>query len=91
MDEQDISNAICLYAADAKRIEPRHVEVELAFDDMRGFSAEAYYDSGKMSLTHREMIQAIRFWIDEVLEDDPNTAAIEIELDDAEGIVAHLR
>lgn len=91
IDEQDVTNAICLYVADEKHLEPRHVEVELAYDDQLGFSAEAFYERGRMSLSHHQMIQAIRFWIDETLQEDPSSAAIRLELDDAEGIVAHIR
>jgi len=88
MSEQDIINAICLHIADYHRIEPEAVEVELAYDDDEGFSAEAYYESRKQSLPSFQLIQAIRFWIEEVLKEDPIGAGIKLELDPDEGIIA---
>lgn len=90
MREQDIINAICLHIADYHRIEPAAVEVELAFDDDEGFSAEAYFEGRKQNLPSFQLIQAIRFWIEQVLQEDPIGAGIQLELDPDEGIIAYI-
>lgn len=90
MDEQDITNAICLHIAKQYSVNPEAVEVELAYDDDEGFSAEAYFDGKKQDLAELQMIQAIRLWIEVVLEEDPSSAGIKLELDPDEGITAFL-
>ena len=42
--EQDIINAVCVYIARKKQVEPNAVEVELMYDDDYGFSAETFVD-----------------------------------------------
>ena len=40
ISEQDIINAMCLYIAEKKQVQPQEVEIELMYDDDYGFSAE---------------------------------------------------
>lgn len=91
ISEQDIVNAICLDLSQKHRTTPEKVEVELMFEDDEGFSAEASINGRTQLLTSFEMIQAIRYWIGEVLNEDANAAGIRLVLDDEEGILATVR
>ena len=89
--EQDIINAVCLYYADRKRISPEEVEVELMFDDEAyGFSAEIFFGGRNQILSHRDLIEVIRFWLEHQLNRNPY-AGIELVLDDEEGIIARVQ
>jgi hypothetical protein len=85
--EQDIINAVCVYIARKKQVEPTEVEVELMYDDDYGFSAETFVDGRKQVLITINLIEALRLWLDEYLNKDPYSG-IELVLDDEEGIIA---
>ncbi|MFJ7745823.1 YxcD family protein [Peribacillus sp. NPDC097295] len=87
ISEQDIINAVCVYIARKKQVEPNEVEVELMYDDDYGFSAETFVDGRKQVLITINLIEALRLWLDEYLNIDPYSG-IELVLDDEEGIVA---
>ncbi|MGG7621143.1 YxcD family protein [Bacillus coreaensis] len=88
ISEQEIINAICVYIAKKKQINPEAVEVELMYDDDYGFSAEVFVDDRKQVLITANLIEALRLWIDEYLGRDPY-APIKLHLDDNEGIIAY--
>ncbi len=85
--EQDIINAICVYISRKRQVKPEDVEVELMFDDDYGFSAEVFVNDRKQVLTHANLIEALRLWLEEFLNRDP-FAGIQLVLDDDEGIIA---
>lgn len=87
ISEQDIINAVCVYIARKKQVQPQEVEVELMYDDDYGFSAEAYVGGRKQVLITINLIEAIRLWLDEYLDRNPY-AGIELVLDDEQGIIA---
>lgn len=87
ISEQDIINAICVDQSRKKHVQPEDVEVELLYDDDSGFSAEAYVNGMKHGLETIDIIEALRLWLDEFLNENPY-AGIELVLDDAEGIIA---
>lgn len=89
--EQDIINAICLYSANKRQITPQEVDVELMWDEEYGFSAEVYVLGRQQILIQANMIEAIRFWLQTALSRDPFGAALELVLDDDEGIIAFAR
>ncbi|MGS2778514.1 YxcD family protein [Robertmurraya sp. GLU-23] len=89
ISEQEIINAICVYIAKKKQINPEAVEVELMYDDDYGFSAEVFVDDRKQVLITANLIEALRLWIDEYLGRDPY-APIKLHLDDNEGIIAYI-
>ncbi|WP_428911454.1 YxcD family protein [Niallia sp. Krafla_26] len=89
LPEQDIINALCVYIARKKQIKPEEVEIELMYDDDYGFSAEAYWSDRKQVLVMANIIEAIRLWLEEYLNQDPYSG-IELVLDDQEGIIAHI-
>ncbi|WP_299089352.1 YxcD family protein [uncultured Metabacillus sp.] len=89
--EQDIVNALCLHIAHKRQITPQEVEIELMYDDDYGFSAEAYVNDRKQILITANIIEAIRFWLDTVMKVDPFSAALELVLDDEEGVIAYVK
>ncbi|WP_252503031.1 DUF2653 family protein [Sporosarcina sp. Marseille-Q4943] len=91
MSEQDIVNAICVDYSQKHSILPEEVEVELVYDDDEGFSAEVSHRGQKQVLGSFDMIQAIRYWIGETLNEDPYAAGIKLLLDREEGIIATIQ
>ncbi|QGQ46439.1 YxcD family protein [Metabacillus sediminilitoris] len=91
ISEQDIVNALCLHIAHKRQIKPQEVEVELMFDDDYGFSAEAYVSDRKQVLITANIIEALRFWLDTVMKIDPFSAALDLVLDDDEGIICYVK
>lgn len=91
LSEQDIVNAICLYIADKKQVNPGEVEVELMWDEDYGFSAEIFVMQRQQVLIEANMIEAIRFWLHDQMRLDPFGAALELVLSDEEGITAYAK
>ena len=91
MYEQDIVNAICLEQARQHNILPEDIEVELAYNDDDGFSAEVDSRILKRVLHSFDIIKAIRFYIEEELKEDPYAAGIKLLLDREEGIIASIQ
>ncbi|MEL3961348.1 YxcD family protein [Lysinibacillus endophyticus] len=90
LSEQEIVNALCLFHAKFKNVQPQDVEVELMYDDDAGFTAEAYVN-GQMDLYNTvNFITAIRLYIDEQLNRDSMSARIVLDLHDEEGIIANV-
>jgi len=90
MSEQDIVNAICIDQSQKHSIPPEEIEVELIYDDDEGFSAELEFHGQQKVLGSFDMIQAIRYWIEEALNKDPYAAGIKLLLDREEGIIAEI-
>lgn len=86
--EQDIVNAICFHIASKKQIDPKQVTVELMWDEDHGFSAEATAPDRPQILIEANFLEAIRYWLQTQLNRNPYAAAIELLLDDDEGIIA---
>ena len=91
ISEQEIINSLCVYIADKRRVSANQVEIELMYDDEYGFSAEAHVNGRSQILITANMIEALRFYIEHELNMDPFAAAIELELDDNEGIIAYVQ
>jgi hypothetical protein len=90
VSEQDIVNALCLHLAYKRQITPQEVDIELMYDDDYGFSAEAYVNERKQILITANIIEAIRFWLETELKIDPFSAALELVLDEDEGVIAYV-
>ncbi|MFM1651096.1 YxcD family protein [Brevibacillus sp. B_LB10_24] len=88
LSEQELVNAICLYVADKRQIQPEEVTVELVWDDEYGFSAEVYVAGRQQVLVEANLLEAIRLWLQTQLNRNPYSAALELVLDDDEGIIA---
>ncbi|MFP3919759.1 YxcD family protein [Lysinibacillus telephonicus] len=90
LSEQEVINALCLFHAKFRNVEPQAVEVELMYDDASGFTAEAYVN-GQMDFYNTvNFITAIRLYIDEQLNRDSISARIVLDLHDDEGIIANI-
>lgn len=86
--EQEIINALCLFHARFKNVQPEEVEVELMYDDAAGFTAEAHVN-GQVELYNTvNFVTALRLYIDEQLQRDSMSARIVLDLHDEEGIIA---
>ncbi|WP_028400536.1 YxcD family protein [Ectobacillus panaciterrae] len=85
--EQEIINALCVYAADKKQVSPADVLVELMYDDDYGYSAEVEVNGCTQILIQANLIEALRLWLDE-RGVDPFSARLQLELSDKEGIIA---
>lgn len=90
ISEQDIVNSVCLYMADKKTINPEEIDVELMFDDKAyGFSAEIYFNGRNQILTHKDLIESLRYWIKREMNRNPYSG-IELVLEEQDGIVAYI-
>ncbi|RUL52158.1 YxcD family protein [Lysinibacillus antri] len=90
LSEQEVINALCIFHAKFKRVQPQDVEIELMYDDAAGFTAEAYVN-GQMDVYNTvNFITAIRLYIDEQLRRDSIAARIVLDLHDEEGIIAKI-
>ncbi|MEC1177216.1 DUF2653 family protein [Metasolibacillus meyeri] len=88
--EQDLINAICIFHARFKHVQPSDVEVELLYDDLAGYTAEAYVN-GQVELYNTvNFITALRLYIDEELQRDSISARISLAIDDDEGMIANV-
>ncbi|MER2038717.1 MAG: YxcD family protein [Solibacillus sp.] len=88
--EQDLINAVCLFHAKFKNVEPQNIEVELMYDDVAGYSAEAFYNGQLEVYNSVNFIMAIRLYIDEQLGRDSMSARILLDIHDEEGMVAYI-
>ncbi|MCT6925252.1 YxcD family protein [Metasolibacillus sp.] len=88
--EQDLINAICIFHARFKNVQPENVEVELMYDDLAGYTAEAYVN-GQVELYNTvNFITALRLYIDEELQRDSISARISLDIDDEAGMIANV-
>ena len=88
--EQDLINAICIFQAKFKNVSPEQVEVELMYDDVAGYSAEAYVN-GQMDVYQTpQFITALRLYIENQLNKDSMSARIVLDIDDEEGMIARV-
>ena len=88
--EQDLINAVCLFHAKYKNVSPQEIEVELMYDDLAGYSAEAFYNGQLDVYNSVNFITAIRLYIDEQLGRDSMAARIALDIDDEEGMIANI-
>ena len=90
LSEQDVVNALCYFHSKFKQVHPSEVEVELMYDDLAGYSAEAYVN-GQMDVYNTvNFITAIRLYLEEQLNRDSMSARIMLDLHDDEGIIAKI-
>ena len=90
LSEQEVVNALCYFHGKFKNVQPSDVDVELMYDDLAGFTAEAYVN-GQMELYNTvNFITAIRLYVDEQLNRDSMAARIMLDLHDDEGIIAKI-
>lgn len=88
ISEQQIINALCLYIAQKRQVQPQEVVVELMYDDDYGYSAEVEVNNRQQILIQANMIEALRLWLDTQQNIDPFSARLRFELHEEEGIIA---
>ncbi|NLY79067.1 MAG: YxcD family protein [Lysinibacillus sp.] len=88
--EQEVINALCIFHAKFKNVNPEEVEVELMYDDDSGFTAEAYVNGEMQPYNTMNFIMAIRYYIENQLNKDSMSARIVLDLHDEEGIIANI-
>jgi hypothetical protein len=59
LDEQEITNAICLHYASRKQLKPSQVDVQLLWDEDLGFSAEIWVQERSQYLIEANIFEAI--------------------------------
>lgn len=90
LSEQELINALCLFHAKFKHVQPTEVEVELMYDDKAGYSAEAYVNGQVEFYNTVHLITAIRLFIEEQLLRDSMSARIVFDLHDEACIIAYI-
>ena len=92
LQEDQLIDAVCLFHAKFKNIEPTQVEVELGFDDETdaGYTADAYVGSDVTHYATSHFIAAIRLYIDNQLNRDSMSARIQLDIDDELGMIAFI-
>lgn len=63
LDEQEITNAICLHQAERRGIRPEEVNVELLWDEDLGFSAAVEIGGRELYLIESNMLEAIERYL----------------------------
>ncbi|WP_232699675.1 YxcD family protein [Brevibacillus daliensis] len=90
VDEQMIVNAICMYMAEKRGIEPASVSVELMWDEDYGFSAEIVANGRDQVLIESNLYEALRKYVSEQWQMNPYSTRVELILDDEQGIIARV-
>ncbi|MFS0575731.1 DUF2653 family protein [Sporosarcina sp. 179-K 3D1 HS] len=86
--EQDIINAVCVLMSRKEFMEPEDIEVELLYDDVNGYYAEAFANGVKHNLQTYHLIEALRSWLKDFLNIDPFAAGIQLQIDEEQGMIA---
>lgn len=90
ISEQDIVNAICLFMAHEKEIEPDEVDVELIYDDEAAieYSAEIGFQHKTEEIPTAKIIAALRLWLNLYTDIDGIAAGLKLHFDEDDGIYA---
>lgn len=89
LNEDQLVDAVCLFHAKFKSVEPSAVEVELGYEDDLGYFADAYLGSEETHYASAQFLTALRLYIDEQLGRDSMSARIQLDIDDS-GMIAHI-
>ncbi|WP_138493285.1 YxcD family protein [Paenibacillus pinistramenti] len=65
LTEDEIINAVCVHTASRKQIRPSDVQVELAWDENTGFTAEVWAGGRNQYLVEANLIEAILLYMHE--------------------------
>ena len=65
LSEDEIVNAVCAHTASRKQIRPSDVQVELAWDEDTGFTAEMWAEGRSQYLVEANLIEAILLYLHE--------------------------
>ena len=59
LNEQEITNAVCLHFAERKQVGPEQFDVQLLWDEDLGFSAEIWMGEKSHFLVEANLVEAI--------------------------------
>lgn len=65
LSEDEIINAVCLHTAERKQVRPTDVQVELAWDEETGFTAEVFVYGRNQYLIEANLIEAIILYLND--------------------------
>lgn len=90
LSEQQLINAVCFFHARFRNVEPEQVEVELMYDDIAGYTAEAAIGNEIELYNTVNFITALRLFIDEQLGRDSISARIVLDIHNEHGMIANV-
>lgn len=86
LTEEEIINALCIHTANRKQIRPSEVQVELAWDEDTGFTAEVWAAGRSQYMIEANLIEAILLYLHQ--EYGIRAFKEDVELDIEDEIVA---
>ncbi|PEL11137.1 hypothetical protein CN601_10270 [Bacillus sp. AFS017336] len=87
-DEQDVANAICVYAADLEGIPPENVQIEFQFNEDDGVCCEVSANHRNLIYFEQQISDAIGFYLDEIHHFSSHSMEIIIGFDEEAGITS---
>jgi hypothetical protein len=81
LSEDEIVNAVCMHTASRKQIRPSDVQVELAWDEDTGFTAEVWANGRNQYLVEANLIEAILLYMHETYGRRVFRDEVRLELD----------
>lgn len=90
LEEQDLIDAVCVFVAQTHQIQPERVQVELFYEEGRGFSARAESGNGMLhyALTEQDLIDAVAVYLRDYHNFDPQRLSIELFFEEEKGFWA---
>ncbi|MEE6450631.1 DUF2653 family protein [Gottfriedia acidiceleris] len=89
-DEQDVANAICVYAADLEGVPPESVQIEFLFNEDDGVSCEVLANHRNLIYFEQQISDAIGFYLEEIHRFSSYSMEIIIGFDEEEGITSEI-
>ncbi|UPM55839.1 DUF2653 family protein [Gottfriedia acidiceleris] len=89
-DEQDVANAICVYAADLEGVRPESVQIEFQFNEDDGVSCEVSANHRNLIYFEQQISDAIGFYLEEIHRFSSNAMEIIIGFDEEDGITSEI-
>jgi len=90
LNEQDIIDSICVYAAAKDRVTPQSVQVELEYTEQIGITASVRTFRGEWGCNEQNIIDAIAVYLRDYHEFDPQSLMVELACNEPEGISASI-
>lgn len=90
--EQDLIDAVCVFAASRHHRDPGEFRAELLFDERHGFAAEATEQHGlhKYPITEQDIIDGIAVYLRDYHNFDPYRLEIELFFEEGNGFSAEI-
>jgi hypothetical protein len=91
LNEQDIVDSVCVYTALMEDTHPESIDVDLAFDSPKGFSAVALVHERTRNLNEQDMIDAMTIFLRDYHNFDPSRLFVDLTFSENEGITASVK